>query len=248
MKPPQDNQPKPLCSGYPLQVSGYRLTRMRILLVEDSETLSDALTRSLKQHGYACDVAHDGMQALQFVRTYHYDAMILDLMLPKLDGLGVLKALDMAAKVPPVLMLSARDQVEDKVKALDAGADDYLGKPFEMSELLARLRALVRRPVKRDAVVLHHGNLEVDPRSRTARFTGTDLKLTPKEYRLLELMLRQRGRILSREQIFEHLYESQSDSSDKVVEVILSTLRSKLNTHGLGELIITKRGFGYVIL
>jgi DNA-binding response OmpR family regulator len=143
--------------------------------------------------------------------------------------------------------LSARDQVDDRVKALDAGADDFLTKPFELAELLARLRALARRPSQRNTPVLRLNALEVDPRSKTARLAGTDLNLTPKEYRLLELLMRHQGRVLSREQIFEHLYDSQSDASDKVVEVIISTLRNKLAQHEIENLILTRRGFGYVI-
>ncbi len=140
-----------------------------------------------------------------------------------------------------MLVLSARS-CSTTGAGLDAGADDYLTKPFELAELLARLRALVRRPPQRDVPVLRHGDLEVDPRSRTARFKGIDLGLTPKEYGLLDLLLRRRGATLSRPQIFEHLYDSRSDASDKVVEVIVSTCRTKLAQCGLDELIVTRRG------
>jgi DNA-binding response OmpR family regulator len=220
---------------------------MRILIVEDSETLSGALSRSLTREGYACDIAPDGPCALAFLSSYFYDAMILDLMLPGIDGFGVLRELSHDAGAAPVLVLSALEQLDDRVRALDAGADDYLTKPFELAELLARLRALVRRPPQRETPVLRHGDLEIDPRSRTARCRGADLKLTPKEYGLLELLMRRRGATLSRPQIFEHLYDSRSDSSDKVVEVIVSTLRAKLAPHGMGELIVTRRGFGYLV-
>jgi DNA-binding response OmpR family regulator len=220
---------------------------MRLLIVEDSVPLAEALDRSLRQQDYVCDLAADGLAALQFLRSYRYDAIILDLMLPKLDGFGVLRELSREAGTAPVLVLSAREQVDDRVKALDAGADDYLVKPFELSELFARLRALVRRPALRDTPVLRHDGLEVDPRSRTARLHGSELPLTPKEYRLLELLLRRQGKTLSREQIFEHLYDSRSDASDKVVEVIVSTLRTKLAQQGMDDLIVTRRGFGYVV-
>jgi two-component system copper resistance phosphate regulon response regulator CusR len=146
-----------------------------------------------------------------------------------------------------VLVLSARDQVADRVSALDAGADDYLVKPFELDELLARLRALARRPTDATTPVLVHGELSLDTRSRIARWRGADLQLTPKEFALLDLLLRLRGQILSRTQIFERLYDSTSGSSDKAVEVIMSTLRAKLMRAGAGDPIHTRRGFGYVI-
>jgi DNA-binding response OmpR family regulator len=147
----------------------------------------------------------------------------------------------------PVLVISARDQVADRVQALDNGADDYLVKPFALDELLARLRALLRRPAHQEAAVLQHGELSIDAHARTVRWRGQDVALTPKEYALLELLLRRQGATLSRVQIFEHLYDSRSDASDKVVEVIMSTLRTKLAPLGLGDLIVTRRGFGYSI-
>ncbi|KAF1712667.1 two-component system response regulator [Pseudoxanthomonas kalamensis DSM 18571] len=220
---------------------------MRLLLVEDSEPLVQALQRYLQQAGYVCDVAADGVAANDFLNTYDYDAVILDLMLPRRDGFEVLGEYRQRQGAAPVLVLSARDQVQDRVQALDAGADDYLVKPFSLEELLARVRALMRRPAQPLAPVLRCGALEVDARSRSARWGGQDLGLTPKEYGLLEYLLRQRGRVLSRARIFEHLYDSSSDASDKVVEVIVSTLRTKLSRFGGDELIQTRRGFGYVL-
>lgn len=220
---------------------------MRVLIVEDSPALADALRAHLQRKGHATDHAADGQTALGFLRSYAYDAVVLDLMLPRLDGFEVLRQLRAEGGTVPVLVLSARDQVVDRVRALDAGADDYLLKPFALDELLARLRALARRPVQVAPPVLRHGALEADPRARRALVDGVDLGLTPKEYALLELLLRERGLVLSRGQVFERLYDSQSDVSDKVVEVIVSTLRGKLANAGLDDLIQTRRGFGYVI-
>ena len=220
---------------------------MRVLLVEDSVVLADALRGHLGRHGHACDVAVDGQVALSYLDGYAYDAMVLDLMLPRLDGFAVLTELRRRGSALPVLVLSARDQVDDRVRALDAGADDYLVKPFALDELMARLRALARRPAQAIPPLLRLGPIEVDPRVRRARHLGADLDLSPKEYALLELLLRERGQVLSRTQLFERLYDSASDASDKVVEVIVSTLRGKLARAGAGNPIETRRGFGYCI-
>lgn len=219
---------------------------MRILLVEDSQTLADALRNALVREGHACDHAADGEQALAWLRDHDPDLMVLDWMLPGRDGLSVLKEARAMGWQGAVLMLTARDQVGDRVAALDAGADDYLIKPFALDEMLARLRALARRPVDAIPSILAVGELELDPRSRVARWQGRNLELTPKEFALLELLLRHRGRVFSRTQIFDRLYDGGSHVSDKVVEVIVSTLRTKLAQAGIGDLIRTRRGFGYV--
>lgn len=220
---------------------------MRLLIVEDSAALTRALLRSLQAEGYICDAAVDGEAALGYLESYTYDLLVLDLMLPRLNGFEVLRALRRQGHRTWVLVLSARDQVADRVAALDAGADDYLVKPFALDELLARLRALSRRPADSPMPLLTLGQLELDLRSRLARWGGADLALTPKEFALLELLLRSRGQVLSRPQIFERLYDSGSAASDKAVEVIMSTLRAKLARAGAGEPIQTRRGFGYVI-
>ncbi|MGY0504425.1 response regulator transcription factor [Luteimonas sp. e5] len=220
---------------------------MRLLIVEDSPVLADALKASLSREGYSCDHAADGLHAAAFLRDHDYDLVVLDWMLPRRDGIDLLRELRRNGGHARVLMLSARDQVEDRVSALDAGADDYLVKPFALSELLARLRALARRPHDSGDARLEHGELVVDLHARRALWQGRDLMLTPKEYALLELLLRERGRVLSRPQIFARLYHSESEASDKVVEVIVSTLRSKLAAAGANDVIQTRRGFGYVI-
>lgn len=220
---------------------------MRLLIVEDSQVLADALRHSLTREGYVCDHAGDGRAALGYLDSYPYDLVLLDLMLPRVDGFGVLEALRRRSHRAWVLVLSARDQIADRVAALDAGADDYLVKPFALDELLARLRALVRRPLDAPTPILAIGDLQVDPRTRRARWKTDDLDLTPKEYGVLELLLRMRGQVLSRAQVYERLYDSESSASDKAVEVIVSTLRAKLSQAGAGEPIRTRRGFGYVI-
>jgi DNA-binding response OmpR family regulator len=221
---------------------------MRVLIVEDSLPLAQALVRGLAAEGHACDHCETGDAALAYLQRFPYDVALLDLMLPGLDGLGVLRALRARNDAVPVLVLSARDQVADRVAALDAGADDYLVKPFALDELLARMRALQRRPREQAEPVLRHAGVRLDPRTRSVYGRGGVLDLTPKEYALLELLLRERGRVLSRVQIFERLYDGASETSDKAVEVIVSTLRAKLAQAGeSGQLIQTRRGFGYVI-
>ncbi|WP_028838565.1 response regulator transcription factor [Thermomonas fusca] len=220
---------------------------MRLLIVEDSPTLAASLQATLEQDGHACDHAADGEQAIAFLAGHDYDLLVLDWMLPRRDGLQVLKALRGSGARARVLMLSARDTVADRVAALDAGADDYLVKPFALDELQARVRALARRGRDGGDTVLELEGLQVDTGARRARWQGVDLQLSPKEYALLELLLRERGKVLSRPAIFDRLYDSASESSDKVVEVILSTLRGKLAKAGAPDPIHTRRGFGYVI-
>ena len=204
------------------------------------------LQAALSRDGHAVDLAIDGAQALAFVATYAYDVLVLDLMLPKVDGWAVLQRVKQGEGGPGILVLSARDQVTDRVEALNLGADDYLVKPFAYDELLARILAVSRRGSSQ-VPLLRAGSLEVDPRARLARVDGKVLALTPKEYALLETLLAQRGTALTRGALFEHLYDAQSEASDKVIEVLVSTLRAKLTRAGLPELIETRRGFGYVV-
>lgn len=220
---------------------------MRLLLVEDSERLRHALMTLLTGAGHAVDAAADGAEALQYLELYDYAVVVLDLMLPRVDGLGVLRAMRARGNQARVLVLSARDQVQDRVAALDQGADDYLVKPFSSEELLARLAALLRRSLEQPEPELRAGTLILDPRRRLARVGSQTLSLTPKEFALLEALLRERRRVLSRGQLFERVYSGHSESSDKVVEVLMSTLRAKLAALGEGDLIETRRGFGYVI-
>ncbi len=220
---------------------------MRALVVEDSLTLRTAVRERLAARGWSVDEAGDGAAALGFLERYPYDVVVLDLMLPGVDGAGVLRRLRAGGGNARVLVLSALDQVADRVQALNLGADDYLVKPFDFAELESRILALMRRSLAGTPPVLAHGSLEVDPNVRVARVHGAPLPLSPKEYLLLEALLRQRGTLLTRGRLFEQLYDGRSEASDKVIEVLVSNLRRKLVAAGAGDIIVTRRGFGYVV-
>ena len=217
----------------------------KLLLVEDSARLADALTSDFRREGFAVDHAADGQTALRQIEAHEYDVIILDLMLPRISGLEVLRALRTSQAATRVLVLSARDQTEDRVAALNLGADDYLVKPFDLGELKARTLALLRRRYGETSGVVAHGELTLDTNARLATVRGAPLPLTPKEYALLETLLRHRGKSFTRTALFERLYDGLSDASDRVVEVIVSTLRTKLASAGIPTLIETRRGFGY---
>jgi len=220
---------------------------VRLLVVEDSPNLGRDLREALTRDGHAVDLAADGALAKQFLSSYDYDVVVLDLMLPRVDGWSVLRWLHGRGPQPRVLVLSARDQVGDRVEALHLGADDYLVKPFAYDELSARLLALSRRSGASAGPGLRVGALQIDPRARQARVDGKPLALTPKEYALLETLCMERGRVFARTALFEHLYDARSEASDKVIEVLISTLRSKLAKAGITDLVETRRGYGYVV-
>ena len=220
---------------------------MRLLIVEDSVVLRASLAIQLREQQWTVDEVADGHSALAHLERYPYDAVVLDLTLPGIDGLQVLQRLRASGSQTRVLVLSARDQVADRVQALNAGADDYLVKPFAFQELVSRLQALMRRQIGPGAPVIEIDGLKLDPRTRQATVDGRELTLTPKEYGVLEALLRNRGQVTSRERLFEHLYDSRSESSDKVIEVLVSTLRAKLGGAGIPDLIKTRRGFGYLV-
>ncbi|HEX7342567.1 MAG TPA: response regulator transcription factor [Rhodanobacteraceae bacterium] len=220
---------------------------MKLLLVEDSQRLRHTLQRGLTAAGFIVDAAADGVAAQGFLQGYAYELMVLDLMLPRLDGLGVLHGLAQQRIRPRVLVLSARDQVTDRIEALDAGADDYLVKPFSFEELLARLHALMRRPEQTQDLSLDIGALRVDLRARCAQVNGHGLPLTPREFALLALLARNRGRVFARGEILERLTGGDSLASDRSVEVLVFGLRRKLSDAGLDGLVETRRGAGYLI-
>ena len=220
---------------------------MRVLVVDDSERLRQSLAAGLRSQGMAVETAADGVEALALLDSLPFDVIVLDLVMPRMDGVRVLRELKPRSSKPRILVLPARDHVNDRVEALDLGADDYLLKPFAFEEVRARIKALARRSTDDASPILTVGALSVDNSAKIARVDGTVLQLTPKEFALLELLVHRRGHVLSRPAIFEQLYASDSDASDKVIEALMSTLRTKLAQAGLPELIETRRGFGYVV-
>lgn len=220
---------------------------MKLLLVEDSERLRAALSRGLNAAGFTVDIAGDGIEANAYLASYDYDFVVLDLGLPRLDGFGVLEALPAGGERPRVLVLSARDRVSDRIDALNAGADDYLVKPFAFEEVLARLHALARRPIEARADVLEHAGVRLDPQARRAEANGVVLALTPREFALLELLLRHRGHVFGRATILERIAGSASEASDRSIEVVVFGLRRKLADAGCDGLIENRRGAGYLI-
>ena len=220
---------------------------MRLLVVEDEARLLRNLAKALREEGYAVDTAADGEEGLYKAENSAYDAIVLDVMLPKLDGWQVLKALRAASRDLPVLFLTARDQVEDRVKGLELGADDYLIKPFAFSELLARVRTLLRRDRIREVRTLALADLELDVLKRRATRAGKRIDLTAKEFALLELFLRRQGEVLSRSFIASQVWDMNFDSDTNVVEVAIRRLRAKVDDDFTPRLIHTLRGMGYVM-
>ena len=218
---------------------------MRILIVEDDSRLADVLRRGLQEQGYAVDLAHDGETGVGLAESEPYDLVILDLMLPVLDGLSVCRRLRGAGRGVPVLMLTARDSIDDRVAGLDAGADDYLVKPFAFRELLARVRALLRRDSLSRDPLLRLGDLEIDTVSHAVRRAGRSVELTGKEYALLEFLARNPNRVLTRTQIAEHVWNYDFTALSNVVDVYVRYLRRKLGDEQEPRLIETVRGVGY---
>lgn len=215
---------------------------MRVLVVEDEPDLLSTIAQVLREDGYAVDEAADGQEGLFKATSWEYDAIVLDLLMPKLTGWQVLEALRKTHKTP-VLILTARDGVNDRVRGLDSGADDYLSKPFHLVELKARLRAIIRRSMGLASSEILIGELAVDTKAKTVRRGETQLLLTPREFSLLELLALHRGQVVSRTQIYESLFDENEDSLSNLVDVHVSNLRRKLGK----DFITTRRGQGYIL-
>ena len=219
---------------------------MRLLFAEDDRYLSAMLAKGLREHAYAVDVVPDGESAVGLATINEYDVIMLDVMMPKRDGFSVCREIRRRGITAPVLMLTARDSVSDKVEGLDAGADDYLAKPFEFAELLARLRALLRRAREIRDPEITVADLVVDTRGQTARRGGTLLPLTTKEYALLEYLARNAGRVVGRADISAHVWDENHDPGSNAIDVCVTRLRRKVDS-GRAPLIHTRRGAGYVL-
>lgn len=215
---------------------------MRVLVIEDEPDLLASLLQAVREDGYAADGAADGEEGLYKAESYEYDAILLDVMLPRIDGWEVLRKLRKTRKTP-VLMLTARDAVRDKVKGLDTGADDYVVKPFDLDEVLARLRALIRRAASEAQPRLLLGDVEIDTASRIVTRAGEPVTLTAREYALLEYLALHRGKLVTRTMLYEHLFDENDNTLSNLLDVHVSNLRKKLGH----EFITTRRGHGYSI-
>lgn len=220
---------------------------MKVLLAEDDQRIANFIIKGLRENAYAVDAAADGEDALYQAAINIYDAIILDVMMPVKDGFAVCRELRESGVKTPVLMLTARDAIDDKISGLDYGADDYLTKPFEFGELLARLRALLRRSgeIRPPKIVVE--DLEIDTTAQTVRRGGREISLTTKEYTLLEYLAREKGKVLGRAEIAEHVWDENFDVFSNLIEVYVNRLRSKMDEGYDVQLIHTRRGAGYIL-
>jgi heavy metal response regulator len=220
---------------------------MRILVIEDEKKIADFVRRGLKEEGYAVDAAYDGEQGYFLAKTNDYDLILMDLMLPKIDGITLCKRLKEERVVSPVIMLTAKDTVKDKVRGLDSGADDYLTKPFDFEELLARIRAILRKKEAGVTTRLQVEDLILDLITHIVTRAGREIDLTVKEYALLEYLMRNAGTVVTRTMISEHVWDIDFDSFTNVIDVYINYLRNKIDTGYKKKLIHTIRGRGYVL-
>lgn len=220
---------------------------MRILVVEDQKDLNEIIVRKLTNEHYSVDACYDGDDALDFIRCAEYDAVILDIMLPGTTGIGVLKQMRASDNKTPVLLLTALGTVEDRVAGLDAGADDYLVKPFDFDELLARVRAIIRRGGERASSVMTSGDLTLDSAARRVERAGQEIVLTAKEFDILEYLMQNEGKVLSRDKLSNHIWNYDYDGGSNVIDVYVHHLRKKVDSDFEEKKIITVKGAGYMV-
>lgn len=220
---------------------------MRLLVVEDQKELNEVIVKKLENEGYAVDGCYDGMDAINYIESAEYDGIILDIMLPKVDGIGVTKKIRMDGIHTPILLLTALGSVDDRVKGLDAGADDYLTKPFDFNELLARIRAMLRRREEKTSTVLEHKGVTVNISSHEVARDGKEIELTSKEYNILEYMMQNIGCVISRDKLSTHVWNYDYDGGSNVIDVYMHHLRKKIDEDYEDKLISTVKGVGYII-
>lgn len=221
---------------------------MRLLIVEDEKKLCNIIANQMKDAGYSVDKCNDGLEAIDYIESTEYDAIILDIMLPGMDGISILKKIRAAKRHTPVLLLTAKSSIEDKVNGLDSGADDYLSKPFSLEELTARVRVMIRRMgVERVSNDIVCGPLTLDTEKHVAFRSGKEIPLTAKEYNILEYLMHNKGIVLSRDKIEQHIWNYDYEGSSNIIDVYIRTLRNKIDADYEDKLIQTVRGVGYVI-
>lgn len=220
---------------------------MRLLIIEDEKPLANVLKKGFEEHAFTVDLAFAGEDGLFLAENYAYDAMIIDIMLPEMDGLSILSALRRQKVDTPVLMLTAKRELNDKVSGLEMGADDYISKPFDFPELLARVRSAIRRSKGKPSPIITVGDLSIDTNTRLVRRGERDIELSAKEYKFLEYLAMNRTRVVSRSELIEHVYDTEYDFDSNIVDVYISYLRNKIDRGCEKKLIHTVRGAGYVL-
>ena len=220
---------------------------MKILLVEDEKKVASFIKKGLEEEYYTVDIAHNGKDGFDMAIRGEYDLLILDVMLPYKDGISITRELRAEKISTPILLLTAKDKIVDKVEGLDAGADDYLTKPFEFEELIARVRALLRRTENEKSLILKIRHLSLDTQSHKLKIGNNVIELTPKEYSILEYLMRNKNKVISRTKLTQHVYEYNFDPDTNVIDVYINKLRSKIETESGLEIIHTVRGIGYII-
>ena len=220
---------------------------MKILIIEDEKKMAAILKQGLEEHAFVVDLAFDGEEGLYMAENFPYDAVLLDIMLPVMDGLTVLGKLRSKRSDLPVLLITARGEIEDRIRGLNIGADDYITKPFDFSELLARLKSVIRRSKGKPSPLITIDDLVIDTNSRTVRRAGREISLSATEYNLLEHLALNKGRVISRTELTEHIYDTEFDRDSNVIDVYINHLRKKLDKGFERQIIHTMRGAGYVL-